>query len=94
MSINEAESTEQLCRLEPSEHVSQLALTTLQAAAYRGDVENVELLLDHGALLNTEPIGYYGNELQGSVCHPWLLIPCLSFMQLLSIPEMRQQSAF
>ncbi|KAH7409913.1 ankyrin repeat-containing domain protein [Phaeosphaeria sp. MPI-PUGE-AT-0046c] len=41
--------------------------TALQAAAYRGDVDNVRLLLDHGALLNTPPIGLYGNELQAAV---------------------------
>jgi hypothetical protein len=42
-------------------------LTFIKAAAFRGDSSNVELLLDHGALLNTSPIGYYGNELQGTV---------------------------
>ncbi|KAL5117034.1 hypothetical protein ACEQ8H_005121 [Pleosporales sp. CAS-2024a] len=30
-------------------------------------LKNVKLLLDHGALLNTAPIGYYGNELQAAV---------------------------
>jgi hypothetical protein len=66
----------------------------LQAAAYRGDVGNVELLLDHGALLNTEPIGYYGNELQGSPYHHLLVILSLSPVQPRYIPEMRRQSAF
>jgi hypothetical protein len=42
-------------------------LMSVQAAAFRGDSSNVKLLLDHGALLNTSPIGYYGNELQGTV---------------------------
>jgi ankyrin repeat protein len=37
----------------------------MQAAAWFGDADNVQLLLEHGAQLNTEPIGYYGNELQG-----------------------------
>jgi ankyrin repeat protein len=41
-------------------------LMIIEAAAYRGEVENVELLLDHGASLNTAPIGIYGNELQGA----------------------------
>ncbi|KAH4059332.1 hypothetical protein HBI25_106250 [Parastagonospora nodorum] len=29
--------------------------------------KNVQLLLEHGALLNTAPIGHYGNELQAAV---------------------------
>ncbi|KAF1948343.1 hypothetical protein CC80DRAFT_431758, partial [Byssothecium circinans] len=41
--------------------------TPLQAAADCGKVENVQLLLDHGALVNTEPIGMYGYPLQ-AVC--------------------------
>jgi hypothetical protein len=50
-------------------HVGMTCLLILvQAAAYHGNAENVRLLLDHGALLNTAPIGIYGNELQGNLC--------------------------
>ena len=38
---------------------------SFQAAAWFGDADNVKLLLDYGAKTNTEPIGYYGHELQG-----------------------------
>lgn len=41
-------------------------MLTLQAAAWFGDADNVKLLLDRGAKTNTEPIGYYGHELQGT----------------------------
>ncbi|RYF32201.1 MAG: ankyrin repeat domain-containing protein [Cytophagaceae bacterium] len=47
-----------------------MRLTVLQAAAYCGKSENVKLLIDHGAKLNTEPIGIYGNELQGTLHLP------------------------
>lgn len=45
-------------------------LTVDQAAAYRGDVDNVRLLIEHGAMLNTPAIGLYGNELQGKYSIP------------------------
>lgn len=50
-------------------------LTPLQAAAYHGNAENVRLLLDHGALLNTAPLGIYGNELQGN--NYWYGLPLI-----------------
>ena len=43
--------------------------TAIQAAAWFGNATNVKLLLDNGAKINTDPIGIYGNELQGMI---WL----------------------
>ena len=40
--------------------------SALQAAAWFGDADNVKLLLDHGAIVNTEPLGIYGNPLQAA----------------------------
>ena len=37
-----------------------------QAASWFGDADNVKLLIDHGANLNTDPIGFYGTELTGT----------------------------
>ena len=38
----------------------------LQAAAWFGDVDNVKMLLEHGAEVNTEPIGIYGSAIQAA----------------------------
>jgi hypothetical protein len=67
MSTNAEGSTERLYREVEIVDRSLLILTQLQAAAYCGNAENVRLLLEHGALFNTAPIGHYGNELQGTV---------------------------
>lgn len=64
-----------------------------QAASYFGDADNVKLLLDHGAKINTEPIGFYGTELAGkfaSLCNAQFS----NTHQLLCTPEMQTLFAF
>lgn len=40
--------------------------TALQAACVRKDIEMVHLVLEHGAIINTEPYGEYGSALQAA----------------------------